>query len=298
MSTQKATLINGTVIARKLRKEVKTRVQSLKLHQVVPKLGVILVGGHAPSEIYVKYKQSAAEEVGILTDIRRFEESVSLEALYACVDELNQDASVHGILVQLPLPKHFSQQEMWSVVERVLPEKDVDGLHPSNQGLIAHSIGLAHASERGFVACTPLGCLRLLNEYVGDLTGLNAVVVGRSRIVGHPMANLLTRANATVTLCHSKTKNLKEHLLHADIIIAAAGMPKLIRADDVSDQAVVIDVGIHRLEQNQLCGDVDFEEVQYKVKALSPVPGGVGPMTIASLMSNVCLAAERKVLNH
>lgn len=293
MTQSTTTLINGTQIASAQRQEVKTRVDKLKEHGVIPKLAVILVGGHPPSQIYVKYKQKAAKEVGITTTIHQFDESVELTTLYECVDQLNADKQVHGILVQLPLPKHLSNEEMWSVVERVSPQKDVDGLHPSNQGLIAHSYGLSHAPQRGFVACTPLGCLRLLQEYVGNLEGLHAVVVGRSRIVGHPMANLLTKANATVTLCHSRTRDLSKHLKMADIIIAAAGIPKLIKSEDVSEKAVIIDVGIHRLANGKLCGDADFEQLNQKVKAISPVPGGVGPMTIASLMNNVCVAAER-----
>ena len=290
-----ATLIDGTQIAKAQRQEIKLRVEQLKGRSITPKLAVLLVGGHPPSQIYVKYKQKAAKEIGIDTEIHHFDESVAIDTLYKCVDQLNQDSCIHGILVQMPLPQHFTSEEMWSVVERVLPEKDVDGLHPANQGMITHSVGSPHAPQRGFVACTPLGCLRLLREYIGELEGLHAVVIGRSRIVGHPMANLLTKANATVTLCHSRTRHLSKHLKTADIIIAAAGIPKLIKAEDVSEKAVVIDVGIHRLENGRLCGDVDFAELNNKVQAISPVPGGVGPMTIASLMNNVCLAAERSL---
>ncbi len=295
MTQGTATLINGTQIAKSLRQDIKTRVARLKEHSIIPKLAVMLVGGHPPSEIYVKYKQKAAKEVGITTEIHHFEESVDLDTLYACVDQLNHDSSVHGILVQLPLPKKFSSQEMWSVVERVFPSKDVDGLHPANQGLISFSNGAAHSPEQGFVACTPLGCLHLLKTHLGDLEGLHAVVIGRSRIVGQPMANLLTKANATVTLCHSRTRDLERHLQIADVIVVAAGIPKLIKAHTVPEKAVIIDVGIHRLEDGRLCGDVDFAEVSAKVSAISPVPGGVGPMTIASLMNNVCLAAERSI---
>jgi methylenetetrahydrofolate dehydrogenase (NADP+) / methenyltetrahydrofolate cyclohydrolase len=295
MDNHQAQIIDGRAVAQKTRDEVRTRVQVLRQKEITPKLGVILVGGHPPSQIYVKYKQKAADEVGVITEVNRFQDYVTLEMLYQCVDRMNEDPSIHGILVQLPLPPHLSQMEMWSVVERVSPDKDVDGLHPFNQGLIAHSNESIFRPSRGFVACTPLGCLKLLTDYLGDLSGFKTVVVGRSRIVGSPMAQLLTRANATVTLCHSRTRNLRQHLKTADIIIAAAGIPHLITADDVCEGAVVIDVGIHRLENGRLCGDVDFESVSQKVKALSPVPGGVGPMTIASLMNNVCLAAERTI---
>ena len=290
-----AEVIDGRAIAKRTREEVKQRTQILANKGIVPRLGVILVGGHPPSQIYVKYKMKAAREIGISTEIHRFEEDVTINELYACVDQMNQDPKVHGILVQLPLPKHLSTEETWSVVERVKPSKDVDGLHPFNQGLIGLDVGPPEQSKSGFIACTPLGCLKLLKESIGDLTGRRVVVVGRSRIVGRPMAQLLTASNATVTLCHSRTKNLSEHLKTAEIIIAAAGIPKLIKAEDIADQAIIIDVGIHRLEDGSLCGDVDSSEVKYKARALSPVPGGVGPMTIASLMNNVCLAAERYI---
>lgn len=293
MDKQSAKIIDGRLTAKRLRAELGGRVNTLIKNGITPKLSVILVGGHPPSQIYVKYKQKAAKEIGIITEILHFESNVTLKELYDCVDRLNQDHSVHGILVQMPLPPHLSSEEMWSVVERVDPHKDVDGLHPFNQGLIAHSDDPPNSPRRGFVTCTPLGCLTLLQDTLGDLSGLHAVVVGRSRIVGNPMAQLLTKANATVTLCHSRTNDLRSHLKDADIVIAAAGIPHLITADDLSEKATVIDVGIHRLENGSLCGDVDFASAQTKVKTISPVPGGVGPMTIASLMNNVCLAAER-----
>ena len=288
-------LIDGQSIARVNRAEIAERVKRLSKRGITPKLSVVLVGGHPPSQIYVKYKLKAAKEVGILTEVHHFDEQVSLETLRQQVTMLNEDRQVHGILIQLPLPKHISQTDTWRLVELVSPKKDVDGLHPLNQGLIGLSGGSPETPQEGFVACTPLGCLRLLRETLGDLSGMRAVVVGRSRIVGRPMAALLNAANATVTICHSRTKDLAAHLREAEIIIAAAGIPRLIKAEMVSKGVIIIDVGIHRLKDGSLCGDIDFEELKSVAAALSPVPGGVGPMTIASLMSNVCLAAERSL---
>ena len=285
--------IDGRAVAKATRMEVAERVKALASRGVTPKLSVVLIGGHPPSQIYVKYKLKAAAEVGILTEVHRFDESVSLETLQGCVAELNSDADVHGILIQLPLPEHISQGEAWRLVESVRAEKDVDGLSPMNQGLIGLSGGEPERPKEGFVACTPLGCLRLLLETIGELSGKRAVVVGRSRIVGRPMAALLTAANATVTICQSRTRDLTAHLREAEIIVAAAGIPNLIKPEMVSPGATIIDVGIHRLDDGSLCGDVDFEGVSEIASAVSPVPGGVGPMTIASLMSNVHLAARR-----
>ena len=286
-------LIDGRSIAKMTRDEVRERSKLLSERGVRPKLSVILIGGHPPSQIYVKYKLRAADEIGILTEVHRFDEDVKLDTLQRCISELNADSEVHGILVQLPLPSHISSNEAWTLVESVSPHKDVDGLHPLNQGLIGLSAGSPERPEQGFVACTPLGCLRLLRETLGNLSGKRAVVIGRSRIVGRPMAALLTAANATVTLCHSRTASLAEHLKGAEIVVAAAGIPRFINAEMLSAGVTVIDVGIHRLDDGSLCGDVDFESVKDIAGAISPVPGGVGPMTIASLMSNVCLAAER-----
>lgn len=287
-------LIDGTSIARQVRGEIAHRVKHLKTRGIQPKLGVILVGGHAPSQIYVKYKRHAAEEVGIQVIIHHFDQTVTLERLYQCVDQMNEDPETHGILVQLPLPNHLSSTETWSVVERVRPDKDVDGLHPLNLGLIGNSTSLDQPLSAGLIACTPLGCLRLLNETLGSIQGKRALVIGRSRIVGRPMAALLTAADATVTIAHSRTHALRDHLRTAEIIVAAAGVPLLIQDEDLREDAVLIDVGIHRQGDGRLCGDIDFDRVDGRVAAISPVPGGVGPMTIASLMSNVCLAATRQ----
>jgi methylenetetrahydrofolate dehydrogenase (NADP+)/methenyltetrahydrofolate cyclohydrolase len=286
-------IIKGSAIAKELRVDLKGHVQELIARGITPQLGVILVGGFAPSQIYVKYKTRAADEIGIKTVIHRFPPSVTLSELYACVDEMNADPLTHGILVQLPLPDHLSAQEAWSVVERVDPRKDVDGLHPINLGRIGVTSSPEQGLSSGFIACTPLGCLTLLQRTIGDLSGKRAVVIGRSRIVGRPMAALLNAANATVTICHSRTRELSDHLKHAEIVIAAAGVPGLIKRDMLSSEAVVLDVGIHRLDDGSLCGDVALD-VRGHVRAISPVPGGVGPMTIASLMSNVHLAALRQ----
>lgn len=293
-STSKtATLISGSEVARRLRGRLKGDVQALTARGVTPQLGVILVEGFAPSQIYVKYKVKAAQEIGIQVTIHRFPDTVTLAELYACVDEMNADPLTHGILVQLPLPERLTSAEAWSVVERVHPHKDVDGLHPVNLGMIGSTSSPEQPLSAGFIACTPLGCLTLLRDTLGSLSGKRAVVIGRSRIVGKPMAALLTAANATVTLCHSRTVDLASHLREAEIVVVAAGVPRLLSGVELSRDAVVLDVGIHRLEDGSLCGDVDTEVAIQHVRAISPVPGGVGPMTIASLMSNVSLAALR-----
>lgn len=284
---QQATLLNGTVLAQRVRAEVTDRVQVLQKLGVVPRLDVILVGTHGPSQTYVKYKVKAAKEVGIETVIHRFNEQVDPSELREAVRKINAQPQTHGILVQLPLPSHISQLETWSIVEEIHPHKDVDGFHPINQGLIGQR-------DEGLIACTPLGCMRLIREIIPDLNGVHAVVIGRSRIVGRPMAQLLTAAHATVTVCHSRTVDLMRYTRQADLIVAAAGVPKLLTASMIKPGAVVIDVGIHHLSQGGLCGDVDFDRVVSVAGALTPVPGGVGPMTIATLMQNVCLAAERQ----
>ncbi|MBM4291119.1 MAG: bifunctional 5,10-methylenetetrahydrofolate dehydrogenase/5,10-methenyltetrahydrofolate cyclohydrolase [Deltaproteobacteria bacterium] len=286
-----AHLISGVELARRARAAVAERVARLKARGVTPRLDVLLVGDHAPSQLYVRHKARAAEEVGVRAEVHRLPAALSAQELRAAVRALNARPETHGVLIQLPLPPHIPAAEAWSIVEEVSPHKDVDGLHPLNQGLI----GL---SDAGFVACTPLGCLRLIREVMPDLRGVRAAVVGRSRIVGRPLAQLLSAADATVTLCHSRTADLALHTRDAELVVAAAGAPRLLTADMVRPGAVVIDVGIHRIEgagpggEALLCGDVD-EGVRRVARAVTPVPGGVGPMTIASLMENVCLAAER-----
>ena len=282
--------IDGKAKAQHVRNEVKVRVDSLRNQGIVPRLDVILVGDHAPSQIYVKYKQKAAEEIGIDSQVHHVSQEATYSEIQERVTRLNQDPDVHGILLQLPLPSHITAQDTFEILSHISPRKDVDGLHPLNQGLIG-------TDQTGFIACTPLGCMRLIEQEMGtDLSGKSAVVIGRSRIVGRPMAQLLTAANATVTVCHSRTQNLSEYTQKADLVVAAAGVPCLLKAEDIKEGAVVIDVGIHRLEGRKLCGDVDTLAVAEKASAITPVPGGVGPMTIASLMNNVCLAAERSIL--
>lgn len=288
-----ATLIDGRALAGVVRGEVAERVKALTHRGVTPRLDVILAGGHTPSEIYVKYKVKAAHEVGIHAEIHRFPASVTSDTLCRVIRTLNESADTHGILVQLPLPEHIPSECAWEIVETVDPRKDVDGLHPINQGLI----GL---SPRGFTACTPLGCLRLIEHTLAQqdraLSGMSAVVIGRSRIVGRPLSLLLTAQNATVTLCHSRTRDLESIVGQAELVVVAAGAPRLVKGGWLKSGAIVIDVGIHRQSNGRLCGDVDFESVRRDASAITPVPGGVGPMTIASLMHNVCVAAERTFL--
>ena len=288
-------LIDGKALASEVRAEVARRVEALQAtHGLTPRLDVVLVGEHGPSQLYVKFKAKAAKEVGVEAHLHTFPSDISAQALREAVRALNHNPAVHGVLVQLPLPDHISQEEAWSIVEEVDAHKDVDGFHPLNQG----RLGQPSAPSEGFVACTPLGCMRLLKEALGDLTklsGVEAVVVGRSRIVGRPMAQLLTAANATVTVCHSRTKDLSAHLKRADVVVAAAGVPRLIKGRDLKPGAIVIDVGIHHHPEWGRCGDVDSASLQGIASAFTPVPGGVGPMTIAMLMHNVCLAAEREV---
>ena len=281
--------IDGKAYAQTLRQEIKNRVDALKSEGISPRLDVLLVGDHAPSQIYVKYKQKAAEEIGIQTQIHALPQKTSLSELEQSIEDLNQNSAIHGILLQLPLPDQISAAETLSLLTKIDPKKDVDGLHPLNQGLIG-------IKNQGMVACTPLGCLFLIQQEMGmDLSGKHAVVIGRSRIVGQPMARLLTSVNATVTLCHSRTQDLETYTRSADLIVAAAGVPHLLKGHHIKEGAVVIDVGIHRLEGRRLCGDVDAESISQVASAFTPVPGGVGPMTIASLMNNVCLAAERSL---
>jgi methylenetetrahydrofolate dehydrogenase (NADP+) / methenyltetrahydrofolate cyclohydrolase len=281
-----AKIINGKKIAAEIRSHLKAELVALQNLGVNPRLDVVLVGEHGPSQIYVKYKVKAAQEIGIDVEIHRFSSEVNASTLLETIDHLNQ-SNTHGILVQLPLPKHINDRQTWDIVERVNPSKDVDGLHPSNLGRIKQN-------SDGFIACTPQGCLHLI-QTVDDISGKHAVVIGRSRIVGKPMAALLTAHNATVTLCHSRTVNLAQHIANADIVIAAAGVPHLVQGEWLKSGAIVIDVGIHRQSNGRLCGDVDFATAQYKASAITPVPGGVGPMTIASLMKNVCLSARRSL---
>lgn len=281
-------LIDGKKISAQIRTEVKERVQVLeqKFH-VAPGLAVVLIGNDPASQIYVKNKIKACQETGIRSISRYLPETTSQEEAEKIIQELASDRSIHGILVQLPLPKHLDAKKILALIPS---EKDVDGFSAENVGRLA-------LHEEGTVACTPNGVIELLKRYSIPITGKKAVVVGRSNIVGKPVAMLLLNENATVTVCHSKTENLKEECLQADILVVAIGKAKFITSDMIKEGAVVIDVGINRNEDGTLCGDVDFEKVKEKASYLTPVPGGVGPMTIAMLMTNVCLAAERQLKN-
>lgn len=271
-------LLNGFELAKQCRAELAERVKAMPR---APKLAVILVGDNPASAIYVRNKEKAAAEVGVESLVYRLD-SVTQEELTALIEQLNADETVDGILVQMPLPAPLNEQE---ILQTINPAKDVDGFHPLNLGKLL--IG-----EPAPVACTPKGCMRLIRLAKQDLTGLRAVVIGRSVIVGKPMAQLLLNANCTVTTAHSKTRDLPALCRSADIVVAAIGKPKTVKADWIKDGAIVIDVGINRLEDGKLCGDVDFDACFDKCAAITPVPKGVGPMTIAMLLENTVEAAE------
>ena len=276
-------LIDGKKIAAELREELKKEVLRLKeKHNKIPGLTVVLIGELAPSQIYVRMKEKAANEVGLKSEVIKYPESVEEKIVLDKIDELNKDESVSGILVQLPLPKHIDKQK---VIEKILPNKDVDGFHPINVGNLSSGYDSS-------VPCTPLGCYLLIKKIEPSLNGKKAVVVGRSNLNGKPMAQLLLKENCTVTITHSKTKDLKGECLKGDIIVAAVGMPELVKGDWVKKDAIVIDVGINKTEKG-IVGDVAFDEVSKVAKALTPVPGGVGPMTIACLLKNTIECFKR-----
>ena len=281
-------IIDGKDYASRLRGKLKIAINDLKdKYKITPGLAVVLVGNDPASEIYVRNKGIQTKEAGMNSFEYRLPESTSEDDLLAKVEKLNSDKSVNGILVQFPVPKHMEQQK---IIERILPSKDVDGLHPVNSGYLASGL-------KGLVPCTPQGASLLIKDSLPSLSGLHAVIVGRSNLVGKPIAQLLLRENCTVTICHSRTKNLKEVCLSADILVAAVGIPEMVKGDWVKDGAVVIDVGINRLPapekgegKTKLVGDVDFAEAGKKSSAITPVPGGVGPMTIACLLLNTLAA--------
>lgn len=277
-------ILDGKAVSLKVKESVKVRADELKKSGVEPTLAVVLVGEDKASQTYVRAKEKACNEYGIKSVAHRLSENTTQNELLALINVLNLDDSIHGILVQLPLPKHIDTNV---VLAAIYPQKDVDGFHAVNVGKLVSGLD-------GFVPCTPLGVMEILKEYGIDVAGLNAVVIGRSNIVGKPMANLLLNASATVTVTHSKTKNLKEICKNADLIVAAIGKPFFLKADMVKDGAVVVDVGINRLDDGRLVGDVDFDEVAPKCSYITPVPGGVGPMTIAMLLNNTILAAQAK----
>jgi len=269
-------IIDGKKISAVLREKLKEKVSKLKsTYNAVPGLTVILVGEDPPSKIYVKNKEKSAIEVGINSEVIRYPDNVEEKMILNKIKELNKNDKVSGILVQLPLPKNINKKK---VIETINPNKDVDGLHPMNVGNLS-------SGYDSMVPCTPLGCYLLIKDVEKDLNGKHAVVIGRSNLNGKPMTQLLLKENCTVTITHSKTKDLKAECKRADIIVAAVGRPKLVKADWVKKDAIVIDVGINKTDTG-LVGDVDFEEVSKVAKAVTPVPGGVGPMTIACLLSN------------
>ena len=269
-------LIDGKVISKQIKDELKEKVAGLKAEGVEICLAVIQVGNDPASSVYVGNKKKACEYIGIGSLSYELPEETTEEELLALIEKLNSDDKVNGILVQLPLPKHIDEDK---VIKTISPKKDVDGFHPMSVG--AHSIG-----QPGFVSCTPAGVIQLIKRSGIEIEGKECVVLGRSNIVGKPMSMLLLRENGTVTVCHSRTRNLKEVCRRADILVVAIGKPEMIDASYIKEGATVIDVGIHRDENNKLCGDVDFESAKEVAGAITPVPGGVGPMTIAMLMSN------------
>ena len=283
--------IDGRALAATVRGEVAERVTALAATGIVPGLAVILAGDDPASQVYVRSKERMAGKVGITAQTIRLPHDVDEDTLRAHINTLNHDDSVDGILVQLPLPNHLGGDLEADILDGIHPDKDVDGLHPLNLGRLL-------AGQAGFVACTPSGCMRMLASTNIDCTGKRAVVIGRSTIVGKPIAQLLLQANATVTICHSRTRDLAERVREADIIIAAVGRPEFVKGDWIKPGAVVIDVGINRLEDGRLVGDVDFNQAMEVAGFVSPVPGGVGPMTIAYLLYNVTLSAERRAVRN
>ena len=277
-----AKILDGKQIAKEYRQRLKNQVNDLKGHGFTPKLSVILVGNDGASQSYVKSKKKAAEKIGMISEIIHLDESTSEEVVLSELNRLNNDDTVSGILVQVPLPKQVSEQK---VLEAINPEKDVDGFHPIN-------IGKLYIDEQTFVPCTPLGIMEILKHADINLEGKNAVVIGRSHIVGQPVSKLLLQANATVTILHSRTKNMNAHLKQADVIVSAVGQPGLVTKENVKKGAVIIDVGNTPDENGKLKGDVAYDEVKEIASAITPVPGGVGPLTITMVLNNTLLAEK------
>jgi len=284
--------LSGITIADNIYKDIKTRILALAGENVIPGLGVVIVGDRPDSRTYVNMKRKKCKELGIYSVQLQFKETVEQADVISAVEQLNNDPNIHGILVQLPLPKHMNEAE---ILNHVRLDKDVDGFHNTNVGLLTLN------NNPYFVPCTPDGCMELIKSVDPDISGKNAVVLGRSRIVGMPMALLLNQHHATVTICHRQTKNIEEYIKNADIVIAACGQPEMVKGDWLKDGAIVIDVGINSIEDKsidrgyRLVGDVDYNSVKAldRVKAITPVPGGVGPMTIAMLMDHTVRSAER-----
>jgi methylenetetrahydrofolate dehydrogenase (NADP+) / methenyltetrahydrofolate cyclohydrolase len=278
-------IIDGKAIAARLRAEASARARELRDRGVAPGLAVVLVGDDPASAIYVRSKTKAAREAQVDVRDHALPASATQAELAALVDELNRDPLVDGILIQLPLPSHLDAD---AVIRAIDPAKDVDGLHPVNLGLLARG-------SPAFAPCTPKGCMRLLRELVPDLAGARAVVIGRSLLVGKPLALLLANADATVTMCHSKTRDLAGEVRRADVVVAAAGRPELVAGDWIREGAIVLDVGVNRTAEGKLVGDVEFRAAVQRARAITPVPGGVGPMTIACLLENTIEAARRRL---
>ena len=278
-----ATIIDGKVLAQKIRSNLKIECEELKKQGITPKLAVILVGDDSASKVYVKNKSKACEDVGIEFEEYLLDVDITQEKLIDLINVLNYKKDIHGILLQSPIPSHLDINEAFRTI---LPEKDVDGFNPLNVGKLT-------LNQDTFVSCTPYGIMKMFEEYGISLSGKNVTIIGRSNIVGKPLIQCCLNKDATVTICHSNTKNLKEHTVNADIVIVAIGKPKFITEDMIKDGAVIIDVGINRLDNGKLVGDVDFENVEKKASYITPVPGGVGPMTVAMLMNNVIKAAKQ-----
>ena len=280
-------ITDGKKLAKEIRENLKIKCEELKERGIEPKLAVILVGNDKPSQIYVKNKSKACEEIGIKFEEYLLDENITQKELINLIEKLNKDNTIHGILLQSPIPEQLDINEAF---RKILPEKDVDGFNPVNVGKLV-------LNQDTFVSCTPYGIMKMFEAYNIDLTGKNVTIIGRSNIVGKPLIQCCLNKNATVTICHSKTKELKEHTKKADILIVAIGKSKFITEDMVKKDAIVIDVGINRDENGKLTGDVDFENVEKKASFITPVPGGVGPMTIAMLMNNVLKATKNLEIN-
>lgn len=279
-----AKVLDGNKISAEIREELKVEVEELKKQGINPGLAVVLVGEDAASQVYVNKKAKSCEQIGVYSEVHRLDASTSEEELLALINKLNNDDKINGILVQLPVPDHINDK---AVIDAISPDKDVDGFHPS-------SVGNLVIGDDCFLPCTPHGCMVMIEKAGLDLNGKKAVVVGRSNIVGKPMAMLLLQANATVTVCHSRTKDLAAEVKAADVVVGAVGRAEMITGDMIKEGAVVIDVGINRLDDGRLVGDVEYESAAKVASYITPVPGGVGPMTITMLLKNTVEAAKRK----
>lgn len=282
-----AKIIDGKQIANNIREDIKLEVDELSKKGIIPGLAVILVGNNSASRTYVTNKQKSCQALGMKSLLIELSDTITEFELLDKINELNNDESIHGILVQLPLPKHISEKK---VIETIIPEKDVDGFHPIN-------IGRMMTGQDTFLPCTPYGIMEMIKKEGISIEGKHVVVIGRSNIVGKPSGQLFLNENATVTYCHSKTKNLSTYTIQADILIAAIGKAKFVTEDMIKKDAVVIDVGMNRDEHGKLCGDVDYDRVKDKASYITPVPGGVGPMTITMLLFNTLKSARKDILN-